>query len=145
MVLTRAVARAVARRHRRRPGRRDEAGASAIELVLYMPLLMIAILLAVQFCLTYLGVQAASAAAREGNRVARVTGSVADGTIKADEYARDLGKGVLESPQVSVQRIGDVMRTRVSGNAPRIIPLLPVTNVEETVEGPVEQFVEDTG
>ncbi len=132
------------RRRGRRP-RRDDTGASAIELVLYMPLLMIAILLAVQFCLTYLGVQAASAAAREGNRVARVTGSAADGAAKAREYARDLGRGVLESPQVTIQQDGDVMRTRVSGNAPRIVPFLPVTNVEETVEGPIEQFMEDTG
>ena len=138
------ITRAADRRRRTRR-RRDEGGASAIELVLYMPLLMIAILLAVQFCLTYLGVQAASAAAREGNRVARVTGSIADGTNTARDDARDIGRGVLESPQVSVQRIGDVMRTRVSGDAPRIVPFLPVTGVEETVEGPVEQFMEDTG
>ena len=49
-----------------RPRRRREEGTSAIELVLYMPLLMIAIILTIQFALVYLGNQAVSAAAREG-------------------------------------------------------------------------------
>ena len=49
----------------RRPSRRDESGASAVELVLYMPLLMFVILFAVQFSLVYLGGQVASGAARE--------------------------------------------------------------------------------
>ena len=53
-----------------RSRRRREEGTSAIELVLYMPLLMIAIILTIQFALVYLGNQAVSAAAREAARTA---------------------------------------------------------------------------
>lgn len=116
-----------------------------MELVLYMPVLMIAILLTVQFSLSYLGKQAASAAAREGNRVARVTGDAGAGAAKARAYATDLGRGFLNAPSVTTQQVGDDMRTEVRGNAPRIVPFLPGTVLSEAAQGPIERFVEDTG
>lgn len=138
----------------RRTQARREGGASTVELVLYMPVLMIAILLTVQFSLSYLGKQAASAAAREGNRVARVTGDPGAGAAKARAYATDLGRGFLENPVPatcvanaagSCVPDGEYMRTEVRGNAPRIVPFLPGTNLSEVAQGPIEQFVEDTG
>ena len=100
--------------------RRREEGTSAVELVLYMPLLMIAIIFTVQFALVFLGNQAASASAREAARVARVTDDPGLGRAKGESYAANLGQGVLERVTVTVERMGDTeMRARVSGEAPR--------------------------
>lgn len=128
---------------RARTRRRDESGATAIELVLYMPLLVIAILLTVQFCLIYLGNQAASAAAREAARVARVTGDTAAGQNKGYNWANDIGRGILDEPNVRVDQVGDRMRAVVRGHAVKLLPFLPPPEVSETVEGPIEQFVPD--
>ncbi len=43
-------------------------------------------------------------------------------------------------PQVGAERA----RVTVSGQASKILPFLPIPRVSETVEGPVERFVQDT-
>lgn len=126
--------------------REEEKGTSAVELVLYMPLLMIAIIMTVQFALIYLGNQVASASAREAARVARVTGDTGLGTTKGYSYAGNLGKGVLENVTVNVAQVGaDQMRVVVTGYAPQLLPFLPSPRVREEVQGPIERFVEDGG
>jgi Flp pilus assembly protein TadG len=124
--------------------RRREEGTSAVELVLYMPLLMIAIIFTVQFALVFLGNQAASASAREAARVARVTDDPGLGRAKGESYAANLGQGVLERVSVSVVRIGDTeMRATVSGQAPRLLPFFGPPRVSEEVQGPIERFIQD--
>lgn len=124
--------------------RRHDKGYSSVELVLYMPLLLIAILLTVQFALVYLANEYASAAAREGNRVARVTGDVGQGEAKGRQVVNDMGDGMLESATVQTSVIGGtVVQTEVRGNAPRIVPFLGFVNVTETVRGPIERFDPD--
>ncbi|MEO7942870.1 MAG: TadE/TadG family type IV pilus assembly protein [Marmoricola sp.] len=128
----------------RRPVR-GESGASAVELVLYMPLLMFTILFAVQFSLVYLGGQVASGAAREAARTARVTGSAQQAQDVGDRIVRDIGKGVLNQARV-VPVVGQRQaRVTVSGEASQILPFLPIPRVSETVEGPIERYVEDDG
>ena len=129
----------------RRPPRRDESGASAVELVLYMPLLMFVILFAVQFSLVYLGGQVASGAAREAARTARVTGNAGAAQAVGDRIVRDIGKGVLDDARVVPQVGAERARVTVSGEAQQILPFLPIPRVSETVEGPVERYVQDTG
>lgn len=127
-----------------RSHRRREEGTSAIELVLYMPLLMVAIIITVQFSLVYLGNQAASAAAREAARVARVTGDADQGKAKGESYAANLGKGVLGQVVVTVDPVaGNQMRATVSGRAPQLLPFLNSPKVSEEVQGPIEQFTPD--
>ncbi|MET0837869.1 MAG: TadE/TadG family type IV pilus assembly protein [Marmoricola sp.] len=124
---------------------RGESGASAVELVLYMPILMITILFAVQFSLVYLGGQVASGAAREAARTARVTGSYDQTVAVANRIIAQIGEGVLDEPQVEPQIGEEMARVTVSGKASQILPFLPIPEVSETVQGPVERFVEDTG
>lgn len=124
---------------------RDERGASAIELVLYTPLLMIAMIITIQFALTYLAKQSASAAAREAARVARVTGDAGKGYDKGVASASSLGRGLLENPQVRVVRVGDDMRATVSGQANQLLPFLDSPKVTEVVQGRIEQFQQDVG
>ncbi|MCD9154994.1 TadE/TadG family type IV pilus assembly protein [Aeromicrobium duanguangcaii] len=122
---------------------RDEKGASVIELVLYTPLLMIAMILTIQFSLTYLAKQSASAAAREAARVARVTGDAEMGRAKGASSAASLGKGLLMNPEVQVARVGDNMRATVSGKANQLLPFFDPPRVTEVVQGRIEQFQED--
>ena len=130
---------------RARIRQRDESGASAVELVLYMPILMITILFAVQFSLIYLGGQVASGAAREAARTARVTGDAGAAKAVGDRIVAQIGKGVLDDARVEPQVGEDQARVTVSGEAKKLLPFLPVPRVSETVEGPIEKFVEDTG
>jgi Flp pilus assembly protein TadG len=123
--------------------RRREEGTSAVELVLYMPLLMIAIIFTVQFALVFLGNQAASASAREAARVGRVTDDPALARAKGESYAANLGQGVLEQVTVSVERVGEEIRATVSGEAPRLLPFFAPPRVSEEVQGPIERFVQD--
>lgn len=112
-------------------------------MAMYMPLLMFVIFLAVQFSLVYLGNQAASATAREAARVARVTGSAAQGEAAGNQYARNIGKGILEDVTVRVVAAGpDRVRAEVSGEAQQLVPIL-VPRVTAEVEGPLEEFKVD--
>lgn len=125
--------------------RRREEGTSAIELVLYMPLLMIAIILTIQFALMYLGNQAVSAAAREASRTARTTGDPAAGRARGYDYAAELGGGLLRGIDVQVDFVdGDrQVRTVVSADGEQLVPFIDRPRLSEVVQGPVEQFRED--
>jgi Flp pilus assembly protein TadG len=140
----RAGVRARAEVRAPRASRRGESGASAIELVLYMPILMFTILFAVQFSLVYLGGQVASGAAREAARTARVTGDAGQAKAVGERIVRQIGKGVLDEASVEPQVGAEQARVTVSGKASKILPFLPIPRVSETVEGPVERFVQDT-
>jgi len=122
---------------------RDERGTSAIELVLYTPLLMVAMILTIQFSLTYLAKQSASAAAREAARVARVTGDPDMGRAKGVSSATSLGRGLLMDPQVQVARVGDNMRAEVSGQANQLLPFFRSPRVTEVVQGRIEEYQQD--
>lgn len=123
---------------------RDERGASTIELVLYMPLLMIAALLTVQFALVYLGNVAVANTAREAARETRITGDPDAGRETALRTAEGLGRGTVRDVDVDVQIVdGQNARVTVSGHAPAILPFLDTWRVSETIEGPLERFVVD--
>lgn len=122
--------------------RRDEEGASAVELAMYMPILLLVILIAVQWSMVYLGNQAAGAVARETARVARATGDAGAARESGRQYAKNIGKGVLEGVTISIRPAGDgQVRVTVTGHAQKIAPF-GVPRVSETVEGPLEEFQE---
>lgn len=123
----------------RRPRRlrRDDSGVSSIELVLYMPLLLLIMFIAVQFGLVWFGNQAASATAREAARQARVYDDEGAAQRAGYAYARDVGKGVLDEPTVTVRIVGNTVTVTVTGHAQEISPI-GVPLVRQTVEGPLE-------
>ena len=126
-----------------RPRRRarDDAGVSSVELVLYMPVLMLIILIAVQFSLVWFGNQAASAVARETARQARVYHDEPQQAIEEGRrYAATIGNGVLEDVHITIEPVGDNrVRVTVTGKAQEISPI-GVPTVSQTVEGPIEEF-----
>jgi Flp pilus assembly protein TadG len=129
---------------RRIARQRDERGASAIELVLYMPILMFAIFVTIQFSLIYLGNQAASAAARESARVARTSLDRDKAQQAGLDYAANIGQGILEDVQVIVTPVGaEQVRVEVRGHAQKITPFIDPPTVSQVVQGPLEEFRAD--
>ncbi len=110
-----------------------------------MPILMVTILFAVQFSLVYLGGQVASGAARETARTARVTSNAGAARAVGDRIVTQIGPGVLDDATIVVQIGPEQARVTVSGEASQILPFLPIPRVSETVEGPIERYIEDVG
>lgn len=122
---------------------REDDGATATELVVAFPAVLGLILLAFQFGLVLHAAQIAEAGAQEAIEATQgERGAVADG----EEAAQALlsGLGGLRTPRVAVTRSAVRVTARVSGDAHRLIPGVPVA-VTATAEGPVERFVPDPG
>jgi TadE-like protein len=130
-----------------------EAGASAVELAMLTPLLIIVIAGTIQFAMVYHARHVALAAAQAGARVARATaadqaaGWQEPARAKTFEYLRAIGPNLLERPTaVPLQRFNGGQLTdvgiEVHGTAVRVIPFLTL-QVTERSRGPVERFVPD--
>jgi Flp pilus assembly protein TadG len=137
--------------------RRSERGVSSLELVLYMPLLMMAIFITVQFSLVYLGNQVISTSARQAGRVARTeVGAEQANTVAnaktiaiAQEYAAKVGHGLVTDVKVDVVSVPNgtpwpEMKVVVTGQAVQLVPGVPAPQVSKTVQGPVETFRADS-
>jgi Flp pilus assembly protein TadG len=139
--------RSVRRFRRSRP----DDGSSSIELVLFMPLLFLAIFATVQFGLMYLGNSAASSAAREAARVARAgggdPGAIDAAQARGQEILANIGKGVIQGTgDITVQQFAgepDEIEVTVTVQGVGIVPGLPTPEIRQVVRGPVEEFDAD--
>jgi Flp pilus assembly protein TadG len=121
----------------------QDRGASAIELAILAPALIIASLFIIQFALWFDARHAALAAAQQGDLVAREDAAVnAGGWVglaeqAATSYYRGLDTGVLSGFNANAfPGAGDTVSVTVSGNMTGVWPL----TISETVTGPVECF-----
>ncbi|WP_166353141.1 TadE/TadG family type IV pilus assembly protein [Phytoactinopolyspora limicola] len=125
---------------------RSQRGASAIELVLYTPIMFFVIFLIIQFALHYHGQQVAHAAAREGARIARTTFDADPGLqqaqARAASYAGQVGGNQLTDIKVTAGQSGDTVWVQVCGRPKEIIKNV-TPRVCRSVEGPVERFRPD--
>jgi hypothetical protein len=133
----------------RLPERKSERGVSSLELVLYMPLLMMAIFLTIQFALLYLGNQVISSSARQAGRVMRTGGDTATATKRARDYAATVGHGLVKDVNVQPPELidgpsGPEIRVVVTGKALQLVPGIAASSVSKTVQGPLETFRPDT-
>ncbi|MEJ5914818.1 TadE/TadG family type IV pilus assembly protein [Pseudokineococcus sp. 1T1Z-3] len=140
------------RRPRRRtaaPRRGGDRGATSVELVVLVPLLLALLFAGVQVGQVMLGNQAALAAAREAARVARTGGgdpaALGAAAARGQAYAETVGAGVLRSADVQVVA-GDgglTVRATVTAEANALVPALG-GRITQVAEGPVEVFRGDT-
>ena len=132
---------------RRRPTR-SESGAATAEVVLLFPILMVVLLVSVQFGLWYHASHVALAAAQEGARAARQ--DTDDGTRdqrgadRATAFVRQLGSGVIMSPDVKATNDGDTARVVVEGTVTSVMLIPGLTfSVHAVSQGPIERFRPD--
>ena len=124
----------------RAPGR--DRGASAVELAILAPALILVSLLIVQFAIWFDARHAALAAAQEGDLVAREDASVNNGwqslaVTAAENYFRGLDTSVIHDLGAQTGTgAGRTVSVTVSGKLTGIFPL----PVSVTVSGPVECF-----
>jgi Flp pilus assembly protein TadG len=122
-------------------GARDR-GASAVELVILAPTLIIVSLLIVQFAIWFDAQHAALAAAQEGDLVAREYAATSNrwqglAATAAENYYRGLGTGVLSDVLAQTGTgAGETVSVTVSGKLAGVFP----RTVTVTVSGPVECF-----
>jgi Flp pilus assembly protein TadG len=120
-----------------------DRGASAVELAILAPALLLASLLIIQFALWFDARHAALAAARQGDLVARENASVNQGgwpalaENAATSYYRGLDTSLLSAVTAQATRgNGSTVSVTVSGKLTGVWPL----TISETVSGPIECF-----
>ena len=130
------------RRSRLAACRGRDRGASAVELAILAPTLILVSLLIVQFAIWFDARHAALAAAQEGDLVAREDAATSNGwqslaATAATNYYHGLDTSVISG--LKAQAVNGPDRTvsvTVSGKLTSIVPL----SVSVTVSGPVECF-----
>lgn len=137
---------------RRALTRRGDEGASAIELAVIAPVLLLLILMIIQYALYFQARQVAVAAAQDGARYARQDKAVDPGTWQAvaqqdaQKYYTSLSTSTLTgfSVQASYLPASNNVQVTVSG---RMISLIGVQlpAVHASAQGPVECFRADDG
>ena len=144
------VAGRVSRRLRRRAA--GDGGASAIELVLFMPLLFLGIFATVQFGFVFLGNSAASSAARETARIVRAGdasgASIAAARARGNEILATIGRGLYDDrqpPTIEIIPLADEVRVVVTVKGVSVVPGLPSPRIQQVVQGPLEEFRGDIG
>jgi Flp pilus assembly protein TadG len=128
--------------YRRRGSNRDQ-GASTLEFVLTMPLLLLFLMMTVQFALVAHAQSGAQAAADEGAAEARAfSGSTGRAEARAEQYVSELAGRMFTSHSVTARRGPTEASVTVTG---AVISLVPGFNptVSQTSTGPVERFVEE--
>jgi len=107
---------------------------------MFTPLLIFLLSLTLQFAMIWYAKQVASAAAREGARVARSEqGTAAEARARAETYANQIGSDVLSGVSVTPSRddVTGVASVEVSGTA---IRLLWTQHITARSAGPIEVF-----
>ena len=120
---------------------RDDRGAAGAELVLFTPLLLLALLTFVQFVLWSHATHIAQAAASQGLAAARTqNGTTAAGMASARQLLDQLAQGPLTGASVSAERTTESASVRITGTARAVVPYLRLA-VHAEAAGPVERFV----
>lgn len=121
-------------------GRRvGEAGSSTTELVLLIPVVLLAVMVSVQAGLYFHARAVVQAAAQEALEAAQAeTGHSDLGRLEAESFLEEAG-GIREAAVV-VERTLDRVSVEVRAAAPNVLPFA-VWSVHASVEGPVERFV----
>ena len=119
----------------------DDRGALALSYVAVLPFIFVFLMVLIQASFWFLARDAALAAARQGADAARALGaSRAAGPAAALAFARQAGRGYLDSPAVSGSgSTATTVSITVTGRVPSFLPGL-VVRVSESVQAPTEEF-----
>lgn len=119
--------------------RQDEAGISAVEVVIVLPVLFMFTFIIVHIGLMFHGVNVATDMANEALVAAQRSGA-SFAEAKADAEALGDTEGGIFDANVQIETIGRRIRVTVTGNASAVAPGLPRA-IKRVVEGDIEAFV----
>lgn len=121
---------------------RDESGGSTVELALALPVLLIALIGAVQFAVVHHARTVAETAAIEGARLAAAEGyTLQDGALRTRDVL-EAGLGATGAGfAVTAEEQGDVVIAQASGEYPLFIPW--VTSLAIPIEASAEVWREE--
>lgn len=120
--------------------RRDDGGSVTAEMLFVLPVLFTLVLLLAQVTVWWHATHIAQATAADTLAATRVQGgTAAEGQTEADRVLDQLGRGPLQSVQVSVSRGADRAQVRITGTASSVVPFVHLP-VRATAAGPVERF-----
>lgn len=118
----------------------DEAGSSAIEMVILFPVTLLVVLIIIQFGLWYHAADIARAAAQQGVKTASAYGATAGaGQVQARAVLDENGRSLIQGTTVTPFRDGAQARITVTGTALTVVPILHLP-IHETATAPVEAF-----
>lgn len=120
---------------------RGEAGSSTIELVIFMPLLLLMLFTGAQAAAMYHARSVAIAAAQEGARVAAAQGStIAAGAAAAEQFVTTTaGGGVLSGLRIHLTRTATTATAHVSGTSLSLVPGWTPT-ITQSASAPIERL-----
>lgn len=117
----------------------NERGNAGVQAAMIFPVILAVIFTIIQGALVYHAGNIADASAGAACNEARLYESTnADGYAAGYETAHQSGSS-LHNTQISITRTGDDVTATVTGNAPSLIPGLPL-HVSRTVTGPIEEW-----
>jgi Flp pilus assembly protein TadG len=126
-------------RHSSLPARRDR-GASSVEMVLALPIVLTVLFLAVQAGMWFYARSIALAAAQSGARTsAMLDSSLQAGLSDARSFATGVGGTTLSDITVTGDRSATSSTVTVSGHTVRLVPFMDLT-VTQTATLPVERY-----
>lgn len=121
---------------------RDESGGSTVELALALPLLLIALVGAVQFAVIHHARTVTETAAIEGARLAAADGyTLQEGALRTRDVL-EAGLGATGAGfAITTEEVGDAVRSEASGDYPLFIPW--VTTLAIPIEASAEVWREE--
>lgn len=124
---------------RRRLHGSRERGSMSVELVILTPVLLLLLFMIVQAGLYIHAREVALHAAAEGSAAATVEGGTdADGAAAALGFADQVG--ALSGTAATVERTASTVTVTVTGQAPSIIPGLPLLDVTQSSTSAIERW-----
>ena len=121
--------------------RASERGASVVEWVLLVPVLLLLILTIIQFALVWHAEQVAQAAASQALSAARIQGGTQGaGQAEAQHILDQVAGASLPTRQITVTRDATTASVRVTGTAESILPFFTL-RIHAEAAGPVERTV----
>lgn len=131
---------AISRSRRASPAAQQDRGASSIEMVLALPIVLTVLFLAVQAGMWFYARSIALAAAQSGARTSAILGSNLDqGLTDARSFATDVGGTTLSGVTVTGARSATTTTVTVTGHTVRLVPFMDLT-VTQTATLPVERY-----
>lgn len=120
--------------------KRQERGASSVEMVLALPIVLIVLFLAVQAGMWYYARSIALAAAQSGARSSAMLGSsLQAGISDARSFATGVGGTTLSDVTVVGSRTATSTTVTVTGHTVRLVPFMDLT-VSQSATLPVERY-----